>query len=375
MILKNASVLTDSFLFEKLDIRIGNGVIAELGTSLAGEDSFDAQGLCILPGLIDIHTHGCVGHDACDSDPEGFRAMSDFYASQGVTSFLFTTMSYREDKLSSILASISGFIGSNLPGAYAHGVYLEGPFFNPAKKGAQDGANLTSPAAPMFRRLQAASGDNIRIVAVAPELPGSLPFIRELSEEVRITLAHTGADYDTACAAYREGAVSATHLFNAMPPFSHRAPGVVGAAFDKATFAELICDGIHLHPSVVRMAFRTLGPERVILVSDSMMAAGMPDGNYSLGGQPVLVQDGRAKLSDGTIAGSAANLMGCVRDAISFGISPETAVRAASLNPARLAGVDRDTGSIKVGKRADLAAVNRDFTVNSVWIQGERLIQ
>jgi len=373
MVIQNASVLGHTFRFQKADVKIDNGIISEIGQGLSALEIFDGSGLLLLPGLIDIHTHGCVNYDTCDADPGGYRKMARFYASRGVTSFLFTTMTLHEDRLREILACVSGYMEEQAEGAYAHGIYLEGPFFSSERKGAQDATYLLEPDADTFRRFQRAAGGNIKIAAVAPELPGSTAFIEELHKECAITLAHTAADYNTAKLALEQGARSVTHLFNGMNVFHHREPGVVGAALDKAEFVELICDGIHSHPSAARMVFRALGEDRLILISDSMRAAGMPDGDYTLGGQPVTVKGNRALLQGtDTIAGSATNLLDCVKCADSFGVPLETAVRAATINPARLIGVDRQTGSIAVGKSADLLAVDRNLNVKGVWIKGKR---
>lgn len=375
MIIKGASVLTDKFQFENVDVRVKDEKIIEIGVMLEGnkDEELDAKGSILLPGLIDIHTHGCVNYDACDENPEGLNKMSEFYSSQGVTSFLYTTMSFGEDKLTGIVQCISKVIDEGTQGAYAHGIYLEGPFFNAIKKGAQDEKYFINPNLEMFKRLQKESKGKIKVLAFAPEQIGSDEIIEALKDECTMSIAHTAADYDTAAHALSIGAKCVTHLYNGMNTFSHRSPGVVGAAFDKAQFVELICDGIHSHSSAVRMAYRNLGDERMVLISDSMRAAGMPDGNYTLGGQDVTVKDGCATLADGTIAGSANLLKDCVRKAVEFGIPLESAVRAASLNPARLINVGAETGSIKEGKFADLLLTDSEFNIKSVWVKGKRV--
>lgn len=370
MVIKHASVLTDSFQFQDLDVRIKDGRIVEVGLGLTDSEEVNAEGKMLLPGLVDIHTHGCVNYDACDENPDGLRKMAEFYGSQGVTSFLYTTMSFNEKKLSDIAACISDVIEEGTKGAYAHGIYLEGPFFSPSKKGAQDDKYFVDPSVEMFKRIQEAAKGTIKVVAFAPERNGSVAFVDSLKNDCALSVAHTSANYDEALYAFERGAKSVTHLYNGMNVFSHREPGVVGAAFDHAQFVELICDGIHSHPSAVRMAFRNLGADRVVLISDSMRAAGMPDGEYTLGGQDVTVKNGRATLADGTIAGSASRLLDCVCSAVKFGIPLESAVRAASINPARLIGADKETGSIKEGKAADLLLVDSELKVESVWVKG-----
>ena len=225
----------------------------------------------------------------------------------------------------------------------------------------------------MFRRVQEKAGGLFKLCDLAPELPGSMETIDELAGEVRISIAHTTADYDTACEAFKHGARQVTHLYNAMPPFSHRAPGVIGAAFDNDNVAvELIADGVHVHPSVVRATFR-LFENRVILISDSMMATGLDDGEYSLGGQAVTVRGNLATLHDGTIAGSATNLMDCVRSAVKMGVSLGQAIRSASTNPARAIGVEHDYGSLEPGKLANVLLLDEELNIHTILLRGRML--
>lgn len=250
---------------------------------------------------------------------------------------------------------------------------MEGPFISEAKKGAQNGAYLHAPDAAMFRRVQEKAGGLFKLCDLAPELPGSMETIDELAGEVRISIAHTTADYDIACEAFKHGARQVTHLYNAMPPFSHRAPGVIGAAFDNDNVAvELIADGVHVHPSVVRATFR-LFENRVILISDSMMATGLDDGEYSLGGQAVTVRGNLATLHDGTIAGSATNLMDCVRSAVKMGVPLGQAIRSASTNPARAIGIEHDYGSLEPGKLANVLLLDEELNIHTILLRGRML--
>ena len=225
----------------------------------------------------------------------------------------------------------------------------------------------------MFRRVQEKAGGLFKLCDLAPELPGSMETIDELAGEVRISIAYTTADYDTACEAFKHGARQVTHLYNAMPPFSHRAPGVIGAAFDNDNVAvELIADGVHVHPSVVRATFR-LFENRVILISDSMMATGLDDGEYSLGGQAVTVRGNLATLHDGTIAGSATNLMDCVRSAVKMGVPLGQAIRSASTNPARAIGIEHDYGSLEPGKLANVLLLDEELNIHTILLRGRML--
>ena len=280
-------------------------------------------------------------------------------------------MTLPEEQLTAAFATIN-----DVPDAagYAHiaGIHMEGPYLSPEKKGAQKASYLHAPDAAMFRRLSAASGNKIRIITIAPELPGSDAFIREFKDTVAISLGHSTASYEIAENAFAAGANHVTHLFNAMPAFSHRAPGVVGAALDTPLCnVELICDGVHIHPSVVRAVFKMFGSKRVILISDTMRAAGMPDGDYTLGGQAVQVKGNRATLSDGTLAGSVTDLMKCMKTAVSFGIPLADAVRAAAVNPAMAIGIFSRVGSLEPGKRANVVVLDQNLDVKDVFFRGE----
>lgn len=332
---------------------------------------YDAAGCYVIPGLTDLHFHGCRGADFSDGDGAGLRTMAEYELSRGVTQICPAGMTLEEDALAAACRTAAEYHASGTNGAELVGINLEGPFLSEAKKGGQNGAWLRAPDIRLFRRLNQASGGLVRLVSVAPELPGAMEFIRQASGDAVVSLAHTQSDYDTAMEAFRQGAKQVTHLFNAMEPFLHRAPGVVGAALDSPDCrVELICDGIHIHPSVVRAVFRMFGADRVILVSDSMRATGMPDGEYMLGGQEVTVRGARATLPDGTLAGSATDLMRCLRNAVSFGIPLADAVRAACVNPAKVLGIYHRVGSLEPGKEARLAILNPNLSLKAVFFQG-----
>ncbi|MEG2233208.1 MAG: N-acetylglucosamine-6-phosphate deacetylase [Oscillospiraceae bacterium] len=365
MIIKNSLVFRENCEFSKGDLFIENGKFSDS----ASGDIIDASDCYAIPGLVDIHFHGCVGHDFCDASAEGFEAMSVYEAQCGVTAICPATMSLSEETLTAVCLNAAASKGLT-SGAELVGINMEGPFISMEKKGAQNPDFIVNPDAGMFERLQNVSGNLIKLCDIAPETEGAMEFIEKFSDGVVISLAHTTADYDTASEAIRRGASHITHLYNAMPPFSHRDPGVVGAALDGGCEVELIADGVHIHPSVVRATFNMFG-SKVILISDSMMATGLDDGNYSLGGLPVTVRGNRATLEDGTIAGSATNLMDCVRTAVNvMGIPLEIAINAASANPAKSIGIYETRGSINVGKIADLVLLNKDLTINRVILRG-----
>ena len=282
----------------------------------ASADACDMDGLYAIPGLIDIHVLGCAGHDFSEATEQALSAMARHQADNGVCAFCPATMAAPEAQLTAMMQAAAAYRTERC-GAALEGVYLEGPFLSDARRGAQNRAYLQPPDADLFRRLQNEAQGLIRLCALAPELPGGLDMIGELVGEVRLSLAHTEADYDTACEAFRRGAREVTHLFNAMPPMTHREPGLIGAALDNDEVGvELIADGVHVHPSAVRAAFR-LFENRIVMISDSMSAAGLGDGDYTLGGQDVTVRDGRATLRDGSsLAGSTANLFECLQSVV-----------------------------------------------------------
>ena len=353
--------------------RVENGRFSEFipGLSSGGIDLHSSD---VLPGLVDIHTHGAAGADFSDGDTEELSRMAACLAAHGVTSFAPATMTLPFNKLAEAMRTAAAFRRYR-PKSCARliGVNMEGPFFSEKKKGAQNPAYLKNPDFDVFKDLYDGCGGLIRLVDLAPELPGAAEFAAKASRLCTVSAAHTDASYEEAAAFFDAGATHVTHLFNAMPPLHHREPGVIGAASERDhVFAELFSDGLHVHPSAVRMAFK-LFPERICLISDSLRCCGMPDGAYELGGQTVYLKDGAARLSDGTLAGSAANLFSCIKNAVSFGIPKETAIRAASLLPAQAVGADGDVGSIEIGKYADFLVVSPNLMLKAVYIGGVRI--
>lgn len=368
MILKNAQIFTgDGFVPGSLAF---DRTITAIG-ELSGTADIDVAGGYVIPGLVDIHSHAAMGEDASDGRAEGFPIMSRYYASRGVTAWCPTTMTLPEDVLTQAMRVVRDFRRPR-GGAKLVGVNLEGPFLCYNKRGAQAAEHLRAPDAGLLRRLNEASGGLVRLMTIAPELPGSLDFIRAVSPEISVSLGHTEADYATAMAAFEAGARHVTHLYNAMPPLHHRAPGVIGAALDAGATVELIADGLHVHPAVVRMTQRLFGA-RLTLISDSMRCAGMPDGEYTLGGQPVTVKNGRAVLTGtDTIAGSSIHLMDGLRRAVSFGVPLEAAVYAATAAPATVIGQADALGTLAVGRSADLVVLDRELNVKAVFVEGAR---
>lgn len=354
---------------------VENGRFAHVLEDVPGPAE-DLDGALVIPGLVDIHVHGCAGADFSDGDYAGLVRMARYLARRGVTSFAPASMTLPYDALDKAFHAAARLRREGLAdGARLMGIQMEGPFLSREKRGSQNPAYLRLPDWDRFLRLYDAAEGLLRIVDVAPELPGAVEFTRRASEKCRVSVAHTAAGYDQAAAVFDAGATHLTHLFNAMPGIHHRHPGPIGAASERENVtAELICDGIHVHPSAVRMAFR-LFPGRICLISDALRCCGMADGSYSLGGQEILLSGGVARLTGGAIAGSAADLYQCMRRAVSFGIPREQAVWAATALPARVIGRESETGAIADGRAADFVICGGELEPEAVYLDGKRLEQ
>ena len=332
----------------------------------------NAEGFYVIPGLTDIHFHGCKGHDFCDGTRESFTAITEYEAMNGITTICPATMTLPEKELARIMRAAKTFSESN-PSLI--GINLEGPFISHAKKGAQNPAYIVPPNIEMLRRLQNESGGLIRVATVAPETDGAVSFINDAKNIARVSIAHTACDYDTAKRAIESGASHVTHIYNAMNGINHRNPGPIPAALESGAMIEIIADGIHIHPSVVRMTLKLFGSDRVIFISDSLECAGMPDGEYTLGGQKVIKRRRKATLSDGaTIAGSVSNLMDCMRLAVTeMGVPLEVAVKCACVNPVKAIGLEDVYGRIESGRVANLVMLDGNLNVKFVVREGKIL--
>ena len=385
----NGNVYTPRFRFEKRGISVRGGRFAGLSADPparqlpdedagCGEAVVDAAGCYVIPGLIDIHFHGCMGADFCDGTKEAIRTLARYEAGQGVTAICPATLTLPVETLIKVLRCAADYVRDSHDPDEADlvGINMEGPFISRAKKGAQNEAYILPCDERVCGSFLEASEGLVKIIGLAPEEnPGFRDYIASVKDRVRVSLAHTNADYETAMAAFESGACHAVHLFNAMPPLLHRAPGVVGAVRDcRTVMAELICDGNHVHPSVVRAAFDMLGEDRIVLISDSLRACGMGDGIMMLGGQEVEVHGSLATLTrSGALAGSVCSLMQCMRTAVlQMGIPLETAVRCATSNPARAIGIQDEYGTIEEGKRADCVLLDeKDLSVRGVIKDGD----
>ena len=373
MLFKNANVFLDG-RFQRASFRTAGGRFTEILPADVQGDGLELDGKRVIPGLVDVHNHGNSGADFSDGDYDGLVKMASYLACHGVTSFAPASMTLPYDVLhDAFLTAVK--LSHEKPANCARlmGIEMEGPFFSEKKKGAQNGAYLKNPDFDAFKALYDAAEGLIRIADVAAELPGAVEFTEQASKLCTVSIAHTDCSYDEAKAVFAAGARHLTHLYNAMPGIHHRKPGPIGAASERGdVFAELICDGQHVHESAVRMAFK-LFPGRICLISDALRCCGMPDGQYTLGGQDVFLKGSIARLADGTIAGSATNLYDCMRTAVSFGIAEEEAILSATLNPARQLGREREIGSIAVGKLADFIVCDDALNRIAVYLGGRML--
>ena len=376
MFYKNARIFCNDFSFHEGAFEVVDGKFGEILPDCVPEDAVDLGGATVIPGLIDVHSHGNSGADFSDGNYEGLKAMAAYYASVGVTSFAPASMTLPYEVLKKAFANARRLVDESPSGlSVLRGIQMEGPYFSYKKKGAQNPDYLKEPDFEGFKALQEGCGGLIRIVDVAPELPGAEEFVRKAKDLCTVSIAHTEFDYDPSKAAIDAGVTHLTHLYNAMPGIHHRNPGVIPAAAENPNVrVELICDGLHAHPTMVRFAFSIFGGERMILVSDSGRCCGMPDGSkFELGGQDAWLKDGVARLADGTIACSATNLYDSMVNAIRFGIAEEDAVRSASYNPACSIGTDDVVGSIETGKVADFLVCSPDYASRRVFLAGKEL--
>ena len=374
MFFKNARIFCADFQFRTGAFEVTEeGKFGAILPENVPADAIDLQGATVIPGLCDVHNHGNSGEDFSDGNYDGLVKIAKYLASQGVTSFAPASMTLPYDVLEKAFATGRKLADEQPEGcSRIMGIQMEGPYFSEKKKGAQNGAYLKTPDYEGFKKLYDGCGGLVRIVDLAPELEGSKEFVEKASKLCTVSVAHTDSDYDHAKMAFDAGATHLTHLYNGMPSIHHRDPGVIPAAAENPNVrAEIICDGLHIHPASVRLAFSAFGADRMIIISDALRCCGMPDGEYELGGQQVFLSGGIAKLANGTIAGSATNLFECMRRAMSFGIGEEDAIRAASYNPACSLGAQDKIGSIETGKFADFVVCNSDYSEKTVYIGGK----
>lgn len=381
----NARIVTPGRTIASGSIAVRGGRILAIseGTTdtpaQAAGETIDAGGRWALPGFIDVHVHGGGGHDFMDADADGIDAIARYHASHGTTSMLATSLTAPRERLTDMLAAADAYRKTDMPFARIVGVHLEGPFVSVKWRGAQNPAYILPPQPDWLKQWIARFPGTIKLLTLAPEHPEAAEFIRLLvANGIVPACGHTDADYAQLTAAADIGLRHSVHTYNAMTPLHHREPGTVGAVLtDDRIMAEVIADGHHVHPAAMKLLVRAKGVDRVILVTDAIGAAGMPDGVYELGGLSVALRDGVARLnnndSNPSLAGSTLTMIGAVRNMVNkVGVTLEEASRMASANPARQLGIDGDTGTLEPGKSADLLLLDERLELDAVWIGGRR---
>jgi len=350
------------------------GIASRAQTEVPTGQRLDFAGCTLVPAYFDVHIHGSAGHDVMEGTPEAFTAVGQFLARHGVGAYLATTVTMSMDATLKSLAAMARLIGSGEFGAQPLGIHIEGPFLSPHKKGAHPARLLQTPSVELFDRMWEASEGKIRLMTIAPELENALEVIRRAASlGVRVSLGHSNADAAAAKAGVSAGATTATHTYNAMRNFDHKASGLVGEVLtNDDLFAELVCDGFHVDPAAVKMYWRCKGPERAMLITDAMVAAGMPDGKYKLGELDVIVKDGKCVIDENTLAGSTLTLDRGVKNFVAFTGAPIDEVsRLASRNPARMTGFANEVGSLLPGRAADITVLDAKNGVVETILRGE----
>jgi N-acetylglucosamine-6-phosphate deacetylase len=390
--MKHSTVLINGSIFEESDhipcgfIRISYSKIEEIGDMseyipIADESVIDLQGKTVIPGMIDLHIHGTAGHDVMDGEIVALETMSKALPEEGTTSFLATTITQSDEEISKALRNVAKFLKRYQKSGQSEilGVHLEGPFINPKMAGAQPVNYILSPNISLFEKWQQLAEGNIRQVTIAPEQEGGIELVRHLRNSgVIVSIGHSNATYNVVKEAISAGATQVTHLFNQMRGLHHREPGVVGASLLlHELYAELIVDGIHVCPEMVNLAFNNKTSEKLILITDSIRAKCLKNGYYDLGGQTVIVKEGRAELANGTLAGSVLKLSHAMKNMLAYvkECSLQDIIKMTSYNPAKQLNMLDRKGSIRKGKDADLVILGKEHEVIMTFCRGKLAYQ
>ncbi|QJD82726.1 N-acetylglucosamine-6-phosphate deacetylase [Cohnella herbarum] len=377
-IIQDVNVLLPHLILPSASVWVTDGKIERIETQGAmrideGYERIDGYGMWLIPGMIDIHIHGANGYDMMDGTEASIQEVSRTCAATGCTSFLVTSVSSTMDDLLNMIRSVKSVIGHE-QGAKITGIHLEGPYLNPKRKGMQNEKYLRHPDLDEMKHIFQEAGSLIKMVTIAPELPGGLELISYLKDQgVVIAVAHSDATYEEAKEAFGAGASHVTHCFNGMRPIHHRDPGLIVAAFEEQHVSlQAIVDQVHLHPAILRLMHRIKGPEGMVLITDALQAMGLGDGDYLFGGHNVTVTEGVARLADGTLASSTVTMNEALRLSVENGISFTDAVQMASTSPARILGLS-NKGKIEIGCDADFVLLNERYEVKWTMIGGQQI--
>ncbi|MDK9843246.1 N-acetylglucosamine-6-phosphate deacetylase [Staphylococcus equorum subsp. linens] len=376
-VIENGRIYTEEEIIERGYIIVKDDKITDVGKGdyEGALTTYDAQGQHVLPGFIDIHMHGGYGEDAMDASCDGLKHLAESLLSEGTTSFLVTTMTQSDENITKALENIIEYQKQQnvLKAADIVGIHLEGPFISEHKVGAQNPAYVQRPSIEKVQQFQKTANNQIKVITFAPEVEGAHETLEALHDQIRFSIGHTVATFDETNEAVARGAKHVTHLYNAGTPFEHREPGVFGAAWTNDSLStELIVDGIHSHPTAIQIAYKQKGNTRFFLITDAMRAKGMPDGEYDLGGQNVIVKGSEARLASGALAGSILKMNEGLKNLIQYtGDSLDNLWRVTSLNQAIALNIESQKGSLKVGKDADIVIVDDEITVQTTIKAGE----
>jgi len=372
MLITGGKVLNDEFKFIDADVLIKDDKIEKIG-NIQGEVTINADGCFVVPGFIDTHMHAAVGKTFIDFDDDTYEKVASFEAKNGTTSLVPAISAAPKEKLLSCVEYMKECTKTEKDGcARIFGMHMEGPFFAEKYKGAHLPENIRDTDVNEFKEYVAAAEGCIKIITLAPELPGADDVIKEaVKENVCVSIGHTNATYEEALHAIEVGAAQGTHLFNAMSPMSHRAPGTVGAMLLSNARVELICDFFHVHKDVVKMVYDIKGADNINMITDSEVGTGFPDGEYQVNGRKIIIKDRKTYTSDGTIAGGTSCMIDGIRNLVSIGIPLEDACKMASKNPALTVGIYDKTGSLTAGKIADIVILDENYNIKNVILRGK----